>query len=337
MNKITENIILITGGAGYIGSHTALNFLEAGFDVIVLDNLENGHIETINKLKEVGSFIFIQGNIQDKKLLDELFKKYKIDTVINFAGYIQVEESVKNPAKYYENNVNGTLNLLDMMVKHKVTRFVFSSSAAVYGEPHYTPIDENHIKQPLNAYGKTKSIIEDVLEDYDKAYSLKSICLRYFNVAGADSKTRIGEWHEPETHLIPNILKSIFEVEKTFEIFGTDYDTPDGTCIRDYVNVEDLADAHRLAYLYLKEKNISDCFNLGTEFGSSVKEVFSSVEKITGKKINVEILDRRAGDAAILLANSKKAKEILKWQPKRTLEDSIKTAFLWEQKKNNTR
>lgn len=327
-------MILITGGAGYIGSHTTLNFLNNGYDVVVFDSLENGHIKTIKTLQSLGNIKFVQGNLNNIEDIENLFSSYDIDTVIHFAGFIQVEESVKNPSKYYSNNITGTLNLLDTMVKHNVKKIVFSSSAAVYGEPLYTPIDEKHQKLPLNAYGKTKAMTEDVLDDYDRAYGLKSICLRYFNVAGADSDIRIGEWHEPETHLIPNILKSIFEEDKTFKIFGTDYNTPDGTCIRDYVNVEDLAEAHRLAYQYLSKNNISDKFNLGTEKGSSVKEVFDTVEQITGKQIKVETHPRRDGDAAILLANAERAKTVLGWKPTRTLEDSIKTAYLWEKSRH---
>ena len=327
-------MILITGGAGYIGSHTTLNFLNNGYDIVVFDSLENGHIETIKTLQSLGDIKFVQGDLKNIQDLENLFNTYEIDTVIHFAGFIQVEESVKNPSKYYTNNIIGTLNLLDTMIKYNVKKFVFSSSAAVYGEPLYTPIDEKHQKLPLNAYGKTKAMTEDILDDYDRAYGLKSICLRYFNVAGADSDIRIGEWHEPETHLIPNILKSIFEESKVFKIFGTDYKTKDGTCIRDYVNVEDLAEAHRLAYQYLKENNVSNKFNLGTEQGNSVKEVFDTVEQITGKSIRVETHQRRDGDAAILLANAEKAKTILGWIPTRTLEDSIKTAYLWEKSKH---
>ena len=327
-------MILITGGAGYIGSHTTLNFLNNGYDIVVFDSLENGHIETIKTLQSLGDIKFVQGDLKNIQDLENLFNTYEIDTVIHFAGFIQVEESVKTPSKYYTNNIIGTLNLLDTMIKYNVKKFVFSSSAAVYGEPLYTPIDEKHQKLPLNAYGKTKAMTEDILDDYDRAYGLKSICLRYFNVAGADSDIRIGEWHEPETHLIPNILKSIFEESKVFKIFGTDYNTKDGTCIRDYVNVEDLAEAHRLAYQYLKENNVSNKFNLGTEQGNSVKEVFDTVEQITGKSIRVETHQRRDGDAAILLANAEKAKTILGWIPTRTLEDSIRTAYLWEKSKH---
>ncbi len=327
-------MILITGGAGYIGSHTALNFLNKDYEIVIIDNLENGHIETINTLKQIGNIHFIKGDLRNLDDIEAIFSNYKIDTVIHFAGFIQVEESVRNPEKYYKNNVLASINLFNTMVQHNVQKIVFSSSAAVYGEPVYTPIDEKHPKKPLNPYGENKSQVEEILKEYDAKYNLKSICLRYFNVAGADSQTRIGEWHEPETHLIPNILKSIFEKDKIFKIFGTDYDTFDGTCIRDYVNVEDLAEAHYLAYLYLKDNNKSDIFNLGTENGSSVKEVFETVEEITEKKINVEIKQRRLGDAAILLANSSRAKEILKWIPKHNLEDSIKTAYLWEKNKH---
>lgn len=327
-------MILVTGGAGYIGSHTVLNFLNKGYEIVVIDNLENGHIETINTLKQIGNIHFVKGDLRNLDDVEAVFSNYQIDTVIHFAGFIQVEESVRNPEKYYKNNVLASINLFNTMVQHNVQKIVFSSSAAVYGEPVYTPIDEKHPKKPLNPYGENKSKVEEILKEYDAKYNLKSICLRYFNVAGADSLSRIGEWHEPETHLIPNILKSIFEKDKTFKIFGTDYDTFDGTCIRDYVNVEDLAEAHYLAYLYLKDNKKSEIFNLGTENGSSVKEVFETVEEITGKKINVELTERRLGDAAILLANSSKAKEILKWSPEHSLEDSIKTAYLWEKSKH---
>ncbi len=327
-------MILITGGAGYIGSHCVINFLNANEEIVIFDNLENGHIETVNKLKTMGRVHFVKGDLKNKSDIENVFKEYKIDCVIHFAGYIEVAQSVENPSKYYKNNVLGTINLLDSMIENNVKKIVFSSTCAIYGEPKYTPIDENHPKNPINPYGRTKYIIEQIMDDYDKAYGLKSIKLRYFNVAGADSQARTGEWHEPETHLIPNILKSIFDKNRTFNIYGTDYDTPDGTCIRDYVNVEDLIQAHRLAYLYLTENNKSDCFNLGTEKGSSVKEIFNTVKSITGKDINVKCLERRLGDAAVLLANSSKAKELLGWSCEHTLEDSIKSAYMWEKSKN---
>ena len=323
-------MILITGAGGYIGSHTAINFIKNGYDIVVFDNLETGHIETINALKKIADVKLEQGDLRNIEDIDKVFKKYEIDAVIHFAGFSLVEESVTNPAKYYRNNVYGTMNLLDSMIKHKVKKIVFSSTCATYGEPKYTPIDENHPQSPINPYGNSKLCIEMMLKDYDKAYDLKSIRLRYFNVTGCDEQTRVGEWHEPETHLIPNILKSTFGKNKTFKIFGNDYETPDGTCIRDYVNVEDLAQAHRLAYLYLEKENKSDVFNLGTEQGNSVKQVFDTCEQVLGKKIAVETVARRAGDPAKLYANANKAKKLLQWKPEKTLEDSIKSGYNWE-------
>jgi len=323
-------MILITGAAGYIGSHTAINFLNNGYDVVVFDNLATGHIETINALKKIGNVKFVQGDLRNIEDIEKVFEEYDIETVIHFAAFSLVGESVTDPAKYYRNNVYGTMNLLDTMVKHNVKKIVFSSTCATYGEPQYTPIDEKHPQNPINPYGNTKLCVEMMMKDYDKAYGLKSIRLRYFNVAGCDEKSRVGEWHDPESHLIPNILKSTFGTGKVFKIFGNNYDTPDGTCIRDYVNVEDLAEAHRLAYLYLKENNKSDFFNLGTEQGDSVKEVFDTCEEVLNQKINVEVVERREGDPAKLYANANKAKENLKWHPQRTLKDSIKTAYNWE-------
>ena len=328
-------MILITGGAGYIGSHAVLNFLDAGQEVVVFDNLENGHIETIKTLKAQGNVTFEKGDLRNIDDLESLFSKYTFDAVIHFAAFALVEESLKNPAKYYRNNVFGTLNLLDTMVKHNCKKIVFSSTCATYGEPQYTPIDEQHAQNPINPYGATKLMVERIMQDYDAAYGLKSIRLRYFNVVGNDEKIRIGEWHEPETHLVPNILKSVLGDKKTFKIFGDDYNTPDGTCIRDYVNVEDLAQAHRLALDYLNRENKSDVFNIGTEQGDSVKKVFSVCEKVLEKEIPVEIVERRAGDPAELYANANKAKTILGWTPQRTIEDSIKTAYEWELKRTN--
>ncbi len=325
-------MILITGGAGYIGSHTVINFLNAGYDIVIFDSLETGHIETINTLKSAGNISFEKGDLRKFEDIDRVFNKYNIEAVIHFAAFALVEESVKNPAKYYRNNVFGTLNLLDAMVKHNVKRIVFSSTCATYGEPVYTPIDENHPQNPINAYGASKLMVERIMQDYDRAYGLKSIRLRYFNVAGCDENARIGEWHEPETHLIPNIIKSVFDKGAPFKIFGDDYDTPDGTCIRDYVNVEDLAQAHRLAYEYLKKENKSNVFNLGTENGNSVKDVFDTCEKVLDKKIDVKVVERRPGDPAVLYANSKKAQTTLNWKPVKSLETSIKTAYNWERK-----
>ena len=325
-------MILITGGAGYIGSRTALRFIQAGYDVVIFDNLETGHIETIETLQKIGDVKFVKGDLKNIADVEAVFSEYPIDAVIHFAAYSLVGESVHNPAKYFRNNTFGTLNLLDTMIKHNVKKIVFSSTCATYGEPVYVPMDEKHPQNPINPYGTSKLMVEMIMKDYDSAYGLKSVKLRYFNVAGCDSDSRIGEWHEPETHLIPNILKSTFGEGKTFKIFGDDYDTPDGTCIRDYVNVEDLAEAHRLALEYLKRENKSDVFNLGTEKGDSVKNIFDTCEKVLNKKIKVEIVEKRAGDPAKLYANAKKAKSVLNWKPSRTIEDSIETAYNWEKK-----
>ena len=327
-------MILVTGGAGYIGSHCALALLEQGNDIIIFDSLELGHKETIENLKAINSkgkiIDFIQGNLQNSDDINSVFKKHKIDAVIHFAAFSQVGESVKNPQKYYFNNVYGSLNLFKAMLENDVKKIVFSSTAATYGEPEYIPIDENHPQNPINPYGSSKLMIERILDDYDKAYGLRSVRLRYFNVAGADSESRIGEWHEPETHLIPNILKSTFSSGKTFEMYGTDYDTVDGTCVRDYINIEDLANAHLLALNYLNNGGKTNYFNLGTTNGNSVKQVFSACEKVTGKTIPVNVMGRREGDPASLVADNKKAIETLKWAPKKTLENSVDSAYNWE-------
>lgn len=329
-------MILITGGAGYIGSHTVLNLIEnTDYKIIIFDNLENGHIETVNALLEINSdrIIFEKGDLRNIEDIENVFNKYSIVGVIHFAAFALVEESVQNPSKYYRNNIYGTLNLLDTMIKHNVKRIVFSSTCATYGEPTYTPIDEKHPQNPINPYGYSKLAVERIIDDYDKAYKLKSIRLRYFNVAGADEKGRIGEWHEPETHLIPNILKA--NNDKVFTIFGDDYDTRDGTCIRDYVNVLDLAEAHRLSYEYLLKENKTDVFNIGTGEGYSVKEVFEACERVLNKKIPVEVKGRRAGDPAVLYAYIGKVKNVLGWgvrpqsEAKKILEESIKSTYLW--------
>lgn len=321
-------MILVTGGAGYIGSHLVMALLEKGEDVIVFDSLELGHAETIETLKKYGNLKFVKGNLKNLDEIRGAFLVNKIDSVVHFAAYSQVAESVKNPQKYYYNNVYGTLNLLNAMLEFGVKKIVFSSTAATYGEPVYTPIDEKHPQQPINPYGNSKLMVERILDDYDKAYGLKSVRLRYFNVAGADSKARIGEWHEPETHLIPNILKA--KEDKVFKMFGTDYDTKDGTCVRDYINVEDLAQAHIKALEYLNDGGETNFFNLGTTEGNSVKEVFTACEEVKGTTIPLEICPRRGGDPATLVADNKKAKEILGWIPQHDLKDCIKSAYEWE-------
>lgn len=323
-------MILVTGGAGYIGSHCVLALLEKGLEVVVFDNLSTGHIETIKNLSKYGNLEFLQGDLQNKLDIEKLFNSFKIDAVIHFAAFSQVGESVINPQKYYLNNVRGTLNLLEGMLENNVKKIVFSSTAATYGEPEYCPIDENHTQNPINPYGQSKLIVEKIMDDYSKAYGLKSVRLRYFNVAGADSQSRIGEWHDPETHLIPNILKSTFCAGKTFQMFGDDYPTKDGTCVRDYINIEDLVSAHVLALEYLNNGGDTNFFNLGTKEGNTVKEVFTACEKVCNRSIAVDIMPRREGDPASLVADNSKAREILKWNPKKTLSDSIENAYKWE-------
>lgn len=327
-------MILVTGGAGYIGSHCVLALLAKGLDVVIFDNLETGHIETVETLKKEGNVQFVKGDLKNLKDINSVFDDFQIDAVVHFAALSLVGESVKEPQKYYYNNVYGTLNLLNAMLEHNVKKIVFSSTAATYGEPEYIPIDEKHPQNPINPYGNSKLMVEKIMDDYSKAYDLRSVRLRYFNVAGADSKARVGEWHDPETHLIPNVLKSTFSGGKTFEMYGDDYPTKDGTCVRDYINIEDLAQAHILALEYLNNCGETNYFNLGTKNGDTVKEVFSACEKVTEKTIPVNIMPRRAGDPASLVADNSKAKEILGWNPKHTLEESIKTAYLYLNKNN---
>lgn len=329
-------MILITGGAGYIGSHCVLDFIK-DYDVVIFDNLETGHIETIETLKKISSKVeFFKGDLKNKIDIEILFKKYDIEAIIHFAGLSIVKESVEEPRKYYENNVLGTKNLLDVMVQNNVLNIIFSSTASIFGEPKYLPIDENHPKNPINPYGETKLKIENMLADYDKKYNLKSVCLRYFNVVGADNKARIGEWHINETHLVPNILKSVFEKEKVFKIFGDNYDTKDGTAIRDYIDINDLILAHRLSFEYLKKEQKSDVFNLGTKNGASVKEIFELAKETTKKEIKYEIVQKREGDPAILIADNKKAKEKLGWQNQISIKESIKKAYEWHKKSYNS-
>lgn len=320
--------ILVTGGAGYIGSHTVKYLLNNNYNVVVVDNLVYGHKEAV--LTEN----FEQIDLADKVALDNVFKKYKIDAVIHFAAFTYVWESVTNPQKYYWNNVVTTLNLLDTMIENWVKNIVFSSTCATYGTPQYTPIDEKHPQNPINPYGKTKFMMEQMMADYETAYGLKYIALRYFNAAGADAQGELGEVHDPETHLIPLVLKSIKDEIPHITIFGTDYNTADGTCIRDYIHVEDLADAHMKAVEKLFETQKSYCINLGTGIGTSVKEIIKAAEKVTGKKVPLVYGSRRAGDPAKLYASNQKAKEVLNWSPKYTdIHEIIKTAWIWEQNK----
>ena len=317
------NKILIVGGAGYIGSHTVKYLQENNYDCIVVDNLSNGTI------KAIGDCNFEEADLMDIKSLDVVFSKYKIDSVIHFAGLIQVGESVINPEEYYQNNVVGTLNLLSIMRKYNINKIIFSSSAAVYGNPEYLPIDEEHPTNPINPYGMTKLMIEKFLSDYHKAYGLKYIALRYFNACGCDRSGKIGEAHKTETHLIPLVLKAIIGEKENIKIFGDDYDTPDGTCLRDYIHVEDLAMAHGLALESLDK--FCGVINLGTSQQISVKQIIETAEKITGKKCTVQITKRRTGDPAKLYASNNKAKNILGWIPKITnIDEIIQSAWNWE-------
>lgn len=317
-------MILVMGGAGYIGSHTVRHLLDKGYEVLVADNLIYGHKEAVDKRAK-----FVYADLLNPYSLDELFKNNKVDAVIHFAAFAYVGESVSNPEKYYYNNVIGTINLLHTMLKHNVKNIVFSSTCATYGEPKYTPIDEMHPQNPINPYGRTKLMIEQIFADYERAYGLRHIALRYFNAAGCSADGKIGESHNPETHIIPLVLQAIKGERENIKIFGSDYDTPDGTCIRDYIHVEDLAQAHRLAVEKLEA--YSGCINLGTGVGTSVKEIIAAAEAVSGKKCPTEYAARRAGDPARLYADNTKAKAILGWQPKYLdIKDIIKTAWNWE-------
>ena len=319
--------ILVVGGAGYIGSHMVKCLLADGHKVIVVDNLSTGYEDAVL------SKTFYQIDIASHFGINQVFKDHIIDAVFHFASYIQVGESVTAPAKYYENNVSATLTLLQAMVDAGVKKFVFSSTAAVFGNPEYSPIDENHPKRPINPYGHSKLMVEQILQDFDHAYGLKSVCLRYFNAAGADPEGQLGECHEPETHLIPLVLQAASGRRAAICVFGQDYETPDGTCVRDYIHINDLADAHVKAIEYLNSGNSSDVFNLGNGKGFSVKEIIHAAEKVTGKSIPINYEPRRAGDPPILVANATKAKKILGWYPYYTqVGEIIQHAWGWEQK-----
>jgi UDP-glucose 4-epimerase len=319
--------VLVTGGAGYIGSHCCKELHRRGFNPITFDNLVYGFKEFVRW----GEFYHGDlGNLQD---LEACFNQYRIDAVIHFAAYAYVGESVTDPLKYYENNVRNTIHLLQASLAHDVRYFIFSSSCATYGIPESVPIDETHPLNPINPYGRTKKMIEDILKDCDTAYGLRYNSLRYFNAAGADPEGEIGERHNPETHLIPLILDVAAGKSKGIRIFGNDYPTEDGTCIRDYIHVTDLAGAHVLALEGLLGGAASDYFNLGQGQGFSVKEVVEQVSKITGREIASKYVDRRSGDPPVLVASSSKAKKCLDWHPAYTdLEEIIRTAWNWHRK-----
>ena len=324
--------ILVTGGAGYIGSHAVLTLQNAGYEVIVLDNLVYGHqdlVETVLQAK------LIVGDTCDHALLQQVFSQYKIDAVMHFAAYAYVGESVTKPAKYYRNNVVGTLTLLEAMLDAGVNNFVFSSTCATYGVPDSVPIKEEQPQNPINPYGATKLMVERMLQDFARAYDFRSVCLRYFNAAGADPEARLGEDHDPETHLIPLVLQTALGHRESISIFGTDYDTPDGSCIRDYIHILDIAQAHILALEYLLQDGKTDVFNLGNGNGFSVKQVIETARKVTGKEIKVQMSDRRPGDPPVLVGSGAKARNILGWQPQYSnLEDIIAHAWQWHQKRH---
>lgn len=320
---INTHPILVVGGAGYIGSHMVLALQEAGYEVVVLDNLSKGHADAVLNAE------LVIADMADKKKLQQLFKKRPFSAVMHFASFIEVAESTLFPAKYYQNNVAGTLTLLDVMLKHEVKNFIFSSSAAVYGEPLYSPIDEAHPLAPMNPYGRSKWMVEEIIKDYAKSYALRYAILRYFNAAGADPAGRLRERHEPESHLIPRVLQVAAGVREKIEVHGRDYPTQDGCCVRDYVHVTDLCEAHLLALNALLDGKDNILCNLGTGQGYSVQEVIDVARRVTGQPIPMTNGTRRVGDPAELVAEGAAAKRILNWRPKYgALEIIVQHAWL---------
>ena len=316
--------ILVIGGAGYIGSHMVKMLGQKACTVVTIDNLSSGYREAVVHGE------FIQGDCGDSELLDRVLST-GFDAVMHFASFIQVGESVLNPEKYYQNNFFNTFKLLNAMNVYGIKNFIFSSTAATFGMPQYIPIDEHHPQQPINPYGRTKLMVEALLADYDKAYGMKSVCLRYFNAAGADPACQLGERHEPETHLIPLVLQAASGRRPHISVFGRDYTTPDGTCIRDYIHIEDLCTAHWLALQTLMKSAHSQAYNLGNGNGFSVQEVINTAEQVAGKKILVLNAPRRAGDLDRLVADSRLARDGLGWQPKyAALSTIIEHAWNWE-------
>lgn len=320
--------ILVTGGAGYIGSCMVRKLLEKKYIPVVFDNLSTGYRRFVPK-----NVSFVKGDLRNFKDIRATFKRHKIDSVMHFASMALVGESVEKPLKYYENNVLACIILLKAMQEAKVNKFIFSSTCAVFGEPKRVPISEEDPKDPANPYGQTKLMIETILKDHAKTTDFRYVALRYFNACGAHSSGEAGELHEPEAHLIPNILKVLTGEKKELQIFGDDYDTPDGTCVRDYVHIEDLASAHLSALEYLKKGMPSAAFNLGSGHGYSVKEIVRQIEKTTGRSVKVKICPRRTGDPAKLVAASTKAKKAFGWMPRHSLESIVTSAWRWESRK----
>ncbi|AVA23568.1 MULTISPECIES: UDP-glucose 4-epimerase GalE [unclassified Rhizobium] len=320
--------VLVVGGAGYIGSHTCLDLANKGFQPVVYDNFSNGHREFVKWGPAE------EGDIRDRARLDEVLAKYKPAAILHFAALIEVGESVKDPVSFYENNVIGTLTLLSAAQAAGIGAFVFSSTCATYGLPQSVPLDESHRQVPINPYGRTKYIVEQALADYDQYKGLRSVVLRYFNAAGADFEGRIGEWHTPETHAIPLAIDAALGRRQGFKVFGSDYDTRDGTCVRDYIHVLDLADAHVRAVEYLLRGGESVALNLGTGTGTTVKELLSTIETVSNRPFPVEYVGRREGDSTTLVANNDKARDILGWSPKYDLSRIIESAWNWHAKSN---
>jgi UDP-glucose 4-epimerase len=315
--------VLVTGGAGYVGSHAIRALAQRGHDVVVYDNFSHGHEAVVR------GFELVRGDIGDRQTLLPALRG--VDAVMHFAAFINVGESVENPRKYFDNNVHRALNLLDTVVEARVRRFIFSSTAAVYGHPAVVPIPEQAVRQPVNPYGVTKLLLEQALEAYGAAYGLRSAALRYFNAAGADESGTTGEWHDPETHLIPSALQAVAALRPEMQLFGDDYPTPDGTCVRDYIHVSDLAAAHVLALEYLAAQGQSTALNLGTGYGHSNREVLAEVEKVTGKPVPMRVSPRRPGDPPSLVADPSKAQKLLGWKATRSLHSIVSTAWRWLQ------
>ncbi|MBE9076933.1 UDP-glucose 4-epimerase GalE [Romeria aff. gracilis LEGE 07310] len=330
----SQPAVLVTGGAGYIGSHVVKALQTKGYSVIILDSLVYGHRDIVEQVLQAE---LVVGDICDRALLDHLFATREIVAVMHFAAYAYVGESVTNPAKYYRNNVAGTLTLLEAMVAASVKKLVFSSTCATYGIPKQVPIPETHPQAPINPYGTSKLIVEQMLADFDAAYGLKSVCFRYFNAAGADPEGQLGEDHSPEPHLIPLVLLTALGQRDSISIFGDRYPTPDGTCIRDYIHVCDLADAHLLGLEYLLEQDTSQTFNLSNGSGFSVRAVIDTVQRVTQRELTVQICPARAGDPPILVGSCDRAREILGWQPQfPQLETMLHHAWAWHQKRHKS-
>ncbi|WP_448524904.1 UDP-glucose 4-epimerase GalE [Parathermosynechococcus lividus] len=330
---MAQPLVLVTGGAGFIGTHAVLALQQAGFEVLILDNLERGHRDLVEKVLNAQ---LIVGDIGDRPLLDQVFHSRSIAAVLHFAAYIEVGESVRFPDRFYKNNVNGTLTLLQAMVAAQVPSIVFSSTAAVYGLPQRLPLEETDPCAPINPYGRSKWMVEQILADMERAYGLKYVIFRYFNAAGADPHGRLGEDHHPETHLIPLVLQTALGRRPHISIYGTDYPTPDGTCIRDYIHVSDLAYAHVLGLKYLLAGGESNVLNLGNGQGFSVRQIIDTAARVTGCHIPVHQSDRRAGDPARLVASADRARRILGWQPQYAdIEEIIAHAWQWHQHRHS--